>query len=502
MPDGLVVYRFGAFEFDPESRTLSRVDAPGEGGTALATAALATLSVAHSAILVHLLTHAGPPISKDALIEAGWPGVAVAENSLNQAIRRLRAVLGTDTIYIETLPGHGFRFVLPVERAARIVSPGSADTPLEPFLTFVQGRTRLETLDRESVRELRGKFAAALREVPTYVRGHVLLAQACGLAYEASATDERRDTAALQEGIASAEAACALDPSDGEAWGTLAFLLDLSGCSEPAIAAATKAITLEPKNWRHQLQLAKVSWGEERLQAARRALALQPGLALVHWLRATVFIARGAFDMAESELRPGCAAQDAQADGDPFAAVGLHLLDGLVLAAQDRLGAAEVAIKRELEFIRDSRFVNGDCPESRITNQESRIDSGQVYARVCAANAWYSLGAILHRQGKRTDADDAFARALVVNPSHVPASVALRGEVPSSATGINVVIGRAILLARGNRHEEAARLFRHGLAQAPPGHAGWILPVEPMLNAMGHRDCWDDVLARVRMRAL
>ena len=40
------------------------------------------------------------------------------------------------------------------------------------------------------------------------------------------------------------------------------------------------------------------------------------------------------------------------------------------------------------------------------------------------------------------------------------------------ATGINVVIGRAIVLARGNRHDEAARLFRDGLAQAPPATTG------------------------------
>ena len=38
---------------------------------------------------------------------------------------------------------------------------------------------------------------------------------------------------------------------------------------------------------------------------ARRVLALCPGVALAHWLRATVFIARESFDNALEELRAG-----------------------------------------------------------------------------------------------------------------------------------------------------------------------------------------------------
>jgi DNA-binding winged helix-turn-helix (wHTH) protein len=76
MPDGLVVYRFGAFEFNPESRSLSRADAR------------VTLPAPQAAILAHLLSHSGAVVPKDKLIDAGWPGLAVAENSLNQAVHR------------------------------------------------------------------------------------------------------------------------------------------------------------------------------------------------------------------------------------------------------------------------------------------------------------------------------------------------------------------------------------------------------------------------------
>lgn len=64
MPDGLVVYRFGAFEFDSESCGLS----------SRAQSRDVTLPAPQAAILAYLLAHAGPPISKDALIQAGLAG--------------------------------------------------------------------------------------------------------------------------------------------------------------------------------------------------------------------------------------------------------------------------------------------------------------------------------------------------------------------------------------------------------------------------------------------
>jgi hypothetical protein len=51
------------------------------------------------------------------------------------------------------------------------------------------------------------------------------------------------------------------------------------------------------------------------------------------------------------------------------------------------------------------------------------------------------------------------------------------------------MIGRQPLRAGGGRG-------------ATTGYDGWNLPVESMLNTMEYRDSWDDVLARVRRRAL
>src|SRR6185295_5101251 len=98
---------------------------------------------------------------------------------------------------------------------------------------------------------------------------------------------------------------------------------------------------LDPHDWRHAMRLSYVSWGEKRLRAARRVLALCPGLALAHYLMATVFVARQAFKTTLEVLGEGCAAQDAQASTTGgYPGVALHLHRGRVLAVMGDVDAA------------------------------------------------------------------------------------------------------------------------------------------------------------------
>jgi adenylate cyclase len=66
------------------------------------------------AVLRALLERPGMPVSKDALMQAAWPGLAVEEGNLAVQIAALRRVLeeepGEDR-WIETLPRRGYRFV-------------------------------------------------------------------------------------------------------------------------------------------------------------------------------------------------------------------------------------------------------------------------------------------------------------------------------------------------------------------------------------------------------
>jgi TolB-like protein len=98
------IYRFGPFGLDPNAGILFRGAEP----TMLGSRAAALLRL--------LLERAGAPVSKDALIEAAWPGLAVEDSNLTVQIAALRRVLeGADQggNWIETLPRRGYRYVGP-----------------------------------------------------------------------------------------------------------------------------------------------------------------------------------------------------------------------------------------------------------------------------------------------------------------------------------------------------------------------------------------------------
>ena len=69
------------------------------------------------ALLRALVERPGAVVSKDALVEAVWPGQAVEESNLTVQIAALRRVLrrepGGDG-WIETMPRRGYRFIGPV----------------------------------------------------------------------------------------------------------------------------------------------------------------------------------------------------------------------------------------------------------------------------------------------------------------------------------------------------------------------------------------------------
>jgi len=480
------IYRFGPFELDSTRRRLIRDGEP------------ILVSDRHLEILLLLAANAGRVISKDELIETAWKDVAVADNSIEQAISNLRKTLGTQpdgTSYIETLTRRGYRFGAPVERGKPRHSDASLEALLAPYRAFVEGRVALETLDRDALTRARDAFAQALSTEPDYPSAHIGMANACILAFESTRADATPDAQALARAAHHAREGCRLDASSGEAWSTLAFVLHRSGDAPAAMAAARKAVMLDPDNWHHHLRLAFVSWGEERLRAAQRVLALCPGLALAYWFAATVFVARQAFDAALDELRAGCASQDAQrTETGRFKAVGLHLLHGLVLAAQGSEDRALEQFARELDFEAD----------------------GQLYARECCANTWYSIGAIHLRRGRAQDARLAFQEALARVPGHALAAVAggtgvLRGPegsaprslaVPQSQqNNVDAAIAKAVALALQGTHDDAARVCGDALAHAEPGPAGWILPVEPLLNPLDHQESWARTLAMLRDRA-
>ena len=184
-------------------------------------------------------------------------------------------------------------------------------------------------------------------------------------------------------------------------------------------------------------------------------------------------------------LREGCAAQVAQARAPgKVPALGLHLLRGLVCAAEDRLDDAARACEMEL----------------------SEADPGQLYAHECAANAWYALGAARLRQRRRHEAESAFEQALATAPGHLCAAAAMGRPLPvlnsDDPRCADAATAHAIRLALAGRHPEGALAFMDALAALPSPAAGWILPVEPLLNTVARPSFWADALAIVRQRAV
>jgi len=475
MRGGTFVHCFGPFEFDPATGRLYH------GSDVV------RLPAPQSAMLRVLIAKAGEVVSKEALIEAGWGHASVTPDIVKTSISRLRKTLSAahaGAVCIETVTNHGYRFIGRLEGGQRHDAAAPPGVDDEPYHAFRRGRADLFTLNLNKIQSARRDFEQSIELKPQYAEAHIGLAMACALIFEASRADARSDLESLRRAVHHARHATMLSPLSGDAWSTLAFALGLQGDTEVAAVAASKAIDFDPNDFLHRMRLAYITWGEERTRAARAVLRINPGLALAHWLNATVLVARGAFEAALETLDAGCRAQDEQSlSMGSFPAVGLHLLRGLVLAAQHQLDEAAGEFKREL----------------------SCVTSGQLYARVCAGNAWYALGAIYLRQRRRDEAETAFRYALEAAPGNSSALAALGRPIPVPPEGdprmVETAIARAIMLARAGRHADAAIAYRHAISTAPPG-AGWILPVEPLIDAAARQDIWRDVLALVRQRAV
>ena len=115
------LYAFGPFRMDVPERRLSR------DGNDLA------LTRKTFDLLLALIEGAGRLQTREALIGTLWPDTIVEEHSLTWHLSALRKALG-DTgdapSYIETVRGHGYRFIAAVEDVGAAAPAAVADSPL------------------------------------------------------------------------------------------------------------------------------------------------------------------------------------------------------------------------------------------------------------------------------------------------------------------------------------------------------------------------------------
>jgi tetratricopeptide (TPR) repeat protein len=349
----------------------------------------------------------------------------------------------------------------------------------------LRGRRELKRLTRAGIENARRDFTHALELKPDAALAHVGLSEAYALTFEATRLDAVCDVRALADATHHAHKAIKIDPKLADAWSALGFALCLSGDDKAGTAAAARAVSLAPEVTQHRILLGYASWGDDRIDAAQWVLSRSPGLALAYWLHATVLIARGALEAALTVIVAGCAAQDKQPiDSSVYSAVGLHLLHGLVLAALGRMDEAIEAFNRELRT----------------------PDRGQIYSRQCLANTWYALGAVQRRRGDIRAANMAFERALHIAPGHLICMAALGRPIPdlhpTDPRCVDAGVAGAVFQARAGRHAAARNAYRALLCSPHVANAGWMLPVEPILDATARPDIWSDLLTIVQQRAI
>ena len=445
-------------------------------------------------ILAFLVTHAGQTISKEQLLDQFWADVNVTENTLTRAIADIRKALDDDAgqpKFIQTVSRRGYRFV------------ANATTP-DPFEEWAKGRLSLEALDAARLSEATAAFERAVEATPDYAPAHAGIANACFLKFEISRCENKPDHAALQRAVSHARRATELDPSLGEAWATLGVTLAATGDVEHSRAAARRATVAEPTSWRHQFRLAMTSWGEERLTAVDRTLALLPDFAPARFVASMVFIARQAFRAAEDVVAKGAISQSRQAgtSASLFPAFGMHWLSGLLQLRTRTIGGALVSFAKELD-------------EARETS---------VYFREFRVNALIGAGYTHLAINDAAGAVEAFRSALELLPTNGRALLGLEqalsrtGFAPDAALLLPRIAEAVEELTRGGRMTEAAfvtaaNLTAHGqhetaiqileqlLDRAPAGHTGWIIPVDPSLAPLREHAAFERVLARLATRA-
>jgi DNA-binding winged helix-turn-helix (wHTH) protein/tetratricopeptide (TPR) repeat protein len=368
--------------------------------------------------------------------------------------------------------------------AADARTRGSAETPsLAAHRAFTEGWLHLETLDIREIPHAIARFERAIEIDAHYALAYAGLANAQVAAYEETRAENAPAQAILARATGHARRAVQLDPALAEAHATLAFALVSDSATDEALPSARRAVALEPTNWRHFFRLGHAAWGDERLRAAERTLALYPDFAFAHFQTAMVHVARGHLREAETVLRQGAAVQDRQVSrGDRYPALGLHWLLGLVRLAQDDVEEALRELEREQQLAQPHR----------------------LYGREYELCARHGRGACLLRIGRIDDAAECFRCALTLYPDHAPSLLGLAVswraidardaadaawdkigtvlETLRTTRPIEAAMVRGQMLAIDGCLKEADAVLCNALDGAGSGFAGWTIPVEPFLR--------------------
>ena len=129
MPASSDIFLFADFRLDRAGGGLYRLDNHG---------AFAPVMIGSRALdlLAVLIERRGDVVSKDEIMAAVWPRMAVEEGNLFVQISALRAILDKEQSgqsCIQTVIGRGYRFIAPVTRCAGVIESHASPGPHERF---------------------------------------------------------------------------------------------------------------------------------------------------------------------------------------------------------------------------------------------------------------------------------------------------------------------------------------------------------------------------------
>jgi len=159
-------------------------------------------------------------------------------------------------------------------------------------------------------------------------------------------------------------------------------------------------------------------------------------------------------------------------------------------------------------------IAGGADDEAMVSFQRelARERHGHLYAKECCANAWYAIGACHLRRGDAMAARAAFGEAIARAPRHPMAHAGMaileqsRGAAETdrhaeSPMSVDTAMAQAAVLVAQDDTPAAVRIVAAALVAAPPGSAGWLIPLDPLLAVRTDSDAWAPVLQRLRDRS-
>lgn len=390
---------------------------------------------------------------------------------------------------------------VPDAAAARI---GARETSsIEAYQAFTEGRLKLESLDVSVVPAAIRDFDRALTLDPRYALAYAGLADARFWLYEASRMRNRPDQDELRLAIGHARRAVELDPGLGDAHASLALFLMAAGVQPEAVEAGRRAVALEPNDWRHRFRLGVAAWGSERLRCLAEVERQYPEFAHSYFSAAMVHVARGHLHEAAAALERGLAREDAGRRGPSrYPAFGLHWLLGLTRWA---VGDDRRSVREQLDLELTSRGTALYAAEYSMNaydglgflalDEQRPADAEAMFSRALAAYPGHARSLIGLAQACRVQQDSTRAHALMEDADRAIREMAASGRATEAATA------RAYWLVASGETGVACDTLMAMIDAAPPGTAGWTLPVEPWLAPIRDTAACRRVLARLAERA-